>query len=80
MFQIRTGEAVFGNLTDAAVFHIRAEDARQHRTDLGFTLAAVALNHHHALSFVGGNQAIADKLLQGGNVLRVQQVIQKPQP
>ena len=22
------------------------------RTDLGFTLAAVALNHHHALSFV----------------------------
>ena len=26
-------------------------------TDLGFALAAVALNHHHALSFVGGNQA-----------------------
>ena len=32
-----------------------------------FTLATVAFNHHHALPLVGGNQAIADKLLQSWN-------------
>ena len=73
MFQIGTGEAVFRNLADAAVFHIRAEDGRQYRTDLRFTLAAVAFNHHHALPLVGGNQAIADKLLQSWNVLGIMQ-------
>ena len=80
VFQIGTGEAVFGNLADAAVFHIRAEDGRQYRTDLRFTLATVAFNHHHALPLVGGNQAIADKLLQSWNVLDVKQPIQKVQP
>ena len=80
MFQIGTGEAVFRNLADAAVFHIRAEDGRPYRTDLRFTLAAVAFNHHHALPLVGGNQAIADKLLQSWNVLGVKQPIQKVQP
>ena len=80
VFQISTGEAVFRNLADAAVFHIRAKDSRKHRTDLGFTLATVALNHHHALSLVGGNQAVADKLLQSGDVFRMEQPIQKVQP
>ena len=41
MFQIGTGKTVFRNLPDAAVFHIRAEDGGQHRTDLGFALTAV---------------------------------------
>ena len=68
MLQIGTGKAVFRNLADAAVLHVCATDSRTHRTDLGFTLATVALNHHHALSFVGGNQAVADKLLQSGNL------------
>ena len=77
VFQISTGEAVFRNLADATVFHIRAEDGRQYRTDLRFTFAAVAFNHHHALPLVGGNQAIADKLLQSGDVLRMEQPIQK---
>ena len=36
VFQIGTGKTVFRNLPDAAVFHIRAEDGGQHRTDLGF--------------------------------------------
>ena len=34
-----------------------------------YTSATVAFNHHHALPLVGGNQAIADKLLQSWNVL-----------
>ena len=45
-----------------------------------FALAAIAFNHHHALSLVGGDQAIADKLLQGGDVLRMEQPIQKVLP
>ena len=80
VFQIGTGEAVFRNLTNTAILHIRAEDGGQHHTDLGFTLTAVTLNHHHALSLVGGNQTIADELLQGGDVLRMEQSIQKIQP
>ena len=80
VLQIGTGKAVFRNLADAAVLHVCAKDSRKHRTDLGFTLATVALNHHHALSFVGGDQAITDKLLQGGNVFRMEQSIQKVQP
>ena len=80
VLQIGTGKAVFRNLADAAVLHVCAKDSRKHRTDLGFTLATVALNHHHALPLVGGNQAIADKLLQSWNVLGVKQPIQKVQP
>ncbi len=72
VFQIGTGKTVFRNLPDAAVFHIRAEDGGQHRTDLGFALTAVALNHHHALTFVGWNQAVANELLQGGDVLCIE--------
>ena len=72
VFQIGTGEAVLGNLTDAAVFHIRAKDSRKHSPDLGFALAAVALNDHHTLSLIGWNQAVADELLQGGDVLRME--------
>ena len=53
---------------------------RKHSSDLGFTLATVALNDHHALTFVGGNQTVADKLLQSGDVLRMKQSIQKVQP
>ena len=80
VFQIGTGEAIFGNLADAAVLHIRAKYIRQHRTDLGFALAAVALNNHHALPLVGWNQAIADELLQSGDVLCIEKPLQKVLP
>ena len=39
-----------------------------------FSLAAVALDDHHALPLVAGNQAVADELLHGGDVLRVEPV------
>ena len=57
------GKPVVGDFCDAAVLHIAAKQPRQHRTDLRFSFAAVTLNHHHALSLVAGNQAIANKLL-----------------
>ena len=78
MFQIGAGKPILGYFPDAPVFHIRSEDAAEHRADLRFPLTAAALYDHHALTLVAGNQAVAEKFLQGGNVLWVQQVIQKP--
>ena len=80
MFQISAGKTVLGNFADAAVLHVAAEQGGQHRADLALTLAAIALNDHHALSLVAGDQAVADIFLQSGNVLRVKKPIQKSQP
>ena len=80
MLQICTGEAVFGDFPDAAVFHVAAEHSSQYSADLGLALAAFSLNDHHALPLVAGDQAVADKLLQSNNVLRVQQPIQEGNP
>jgi len=80
VFQISAGKTVLGDFTDAAVLHIAAEQGGQHRTDLALALAAIPLNDHHPLAFVAGDQTIPDELLQGGNVLRVKQPIQKSQP
>ena len=53
-----------------AILHVAAEQPGQHHTDLRFSLAAVALDDHHALALIAGNQAVADELLNCGNVLR----------
>ena len=63
---------------DAAILHIAAEQPGQHHADLRLALAAAALNDHHALPLVAGDQAIADKLLHCGNVLRVKLLIGIP--
>ena len=47
---------------------------------MALALTTVTLNHHHPLAFVAGNQTVSDELLQGGNVLRVKQSLQKSQP
>ena len=80
VFQIGAGKPVVGYFCNAAVFHIAAKQTRQHRADLRFSLAALALEDHHALPFGAGNEAIADILLKGWNVLRVEQIGKKPQP
>jgi len=80
VLQVSTGEAVLRDLADAAILHVAAEQPGQHHTDLRLALAAVALDDHHALALIAGNQAVADELLHGGDVLRVEQVGQKPQP
>ena len=77
VFQIGTGKSIFGDFADTAVLHAAAKQRPQHRADLRLALAAVSLNHHHVLPFVAGNQTITDELLQGGDVLRIQQSIQK---
>ena len=80
MFQVRTGKTVLGYFPDAAILHVGAEQSSQNSADLRLALAAAALNDHHPLSLVAGNQAVADIFLQGGDVLRVEQAIQKLQP
>ena len=52
----------------------------QHGANLALTLTAVTFNHHHPLPLIAGNQAVADIFLQGRDVLRVEQAIQKLQP
>ena len=80
MLQIGTGKAVLRDLADAAILHVAAEQPGQHHTDLRLTLTAASLDDHHALALVAGDQAVADELLHGGDVLRVEQVGQKSQP
>src|SRR5699024_10160257 len=79
-FQVSTGKSVLRYFPDAAVLHVGAEQSPQNSADLRLALAAAAFNDHHPLSLVAGNQAVADIFLQGGDVLRVEQAIQKFQP
>ena len=80
MFEVGTGKAVLRDLADAAILHVAAEQPGQHHADLRLALTAAALDDHHALALVAGDQAVADELLHRGNVLRVEQVGQEPQP
>ena len=80
VLQIGTGKAVFGYFPDTAVLHIGSENAFKHCPNLRFSLASIALNDHHALPLIAGNQAVANKFLECGYVLRVQQIIQKLKP
>ena len=80
MLQVSTGKAVLGYFPDAAILHVGAEQSSQHSADLRLSFAAAALNDHHPLPLVAGDQAVADIFLQGGDVLRVEQAIQKFQP
>ena len=80
MLQVGTGKSVLGYFPNAAVLHVRAEQSSQHSADLALAFTAVALHDHHPLALVAGDQAVADVFLQGGDVLRVEQAIQKFQP
>ena len=63
VLQIGAGKAVLGHLAHAAVLGVAPKQMGQNGADLRFALAATALNDHHALSLVAGNQAVADVFL-----------------
>ena len=63
VLQIGAGVAIFGYFSDAAVLGIAAIESGEYRADLRLSFAAVALDNHHALTFVAGDQAVADILL-----------------
>jgi len=70
--QIGAGKAVVLHFLDAAVAGGIPHEPFQHQSDAGLALAALADNEHHLLSFGAGNQAVAQILLQGGDVGFVQ--------
>ena len=80
VLQIGAGEGAALHLGDAAVFQVAAEHFLHHHADAALALAVVALEQHHHLPAVCRNQAVAEVFLQGQDVLRFQQVRQKPQP
>ena len=56
------------------------EQLLQQQADAGFSFAALAGHHQHLLRLGRGNQEITKVFLQGQNVLRDQQTVQKFQP
>ena len=79
-FQIGAGKTVILHFLDAAIAGGISHEPFQYQPDAGLALAALADNEHHLLSFGAGNQAVAQILLQGGDVGIVQQFVQKGQP
>lgn len=79
-FQIGTGKAVVLDFLDTAVAGGISHESLEHQPDAGLALAALADNEHHLLSLGAGDQAVAQILLQGGDVGIVQQLVQEGQP
>lgn len=73
MLQVSAGKRVFRNLSDASVLRVGTEHPGQHMADLTLAFAAAALDDHHFLPGIAGNQAVSDELLKRGNVLRPEQ-------
>ena len=80
VLQIGPGKGAALHLGDTAVFQIVTQHLLHHHTDAAFSLAAVAFEQHHGLPAVGGDEAVAEILLQGQNVLILQKLRQKMQP
>ena len=78
--QVGSGKTTVLYFLDGSGIHVEPENGVHHHTDAAFALAALADQHKHFLSFGGGNQAVAQILLQGGNILRFQQFRKKTQP
>ena len=80
VFQIGAGKPILGHLADASVLHIASKQMRKHCSNLAFSFSAAALDEHHPLSLVAGNQAISDIFLQAGDILGIQQLVEETQP
>ena len=80
MFQIGAGKPILGHLADASVLRITSKQMRKHCSNLAFSFSAAALDKHHPLSLVAGNQAVSDVLLQAGDILGIQQLVKETQP
>ena len=80
ILQICTGKAVRFDAEDG--FGVRGfpEQLLQQQADAGFSLAALAGHDQHLLRLGRRDQKIAKVFLQGQNVLRDQQTVQKFQP
>ena len=77
VLQVRTAEPVALDLLDAGGIHVVAQQRAHDKSDTAFALAALADEHEHLLPPGSWQQTVAEKLLQGGNVLRLQQLGQE---
>lgn len=80
VLQVGAGELVRLDLLDAAHVHGIAQHSVQHQSDAALTLAALADDEHHPLGLGGRDQAVAHVLLQGGDIVRLQQLRKEGQP
>ena len=74
VFQIRAAEPIALDLLDAGGIHAVAQQRAHDKPNAAFALAALADEHEHLLPLGGRQQTVTQKLLQGGNVLRLQQL------
>lgn len=72
MLQIRSGEGTDFHLLNASGIHVVSQQGAHHEANSGLTLAAFAHQEQHLLSLGGRDQAVAHVFLQGGDVLRIQ--------
>ena len=81
MLQISPGKTVFRYLSYAAILGVAVtEHLQKNSTYLAFSLTAVSLDNHHALSLITGNQTVSNEFLKCQDIFRIQQFIQKMQP
>ena len=80
ILQVRPRIGTYLHLVETAGFHVATQQGLEDNAHSGFALAALAGDQQHFLSAGGGDQAVAEELLQGGNVLRVQELGKEGQP
>ena len=74
VFQVCTAEPVALHLLDTGGIHAVTQQGAHDQSNAAFVLAALADEYEHLLPLGSRQQAVAEKFLQGWNVLRLQQL------
>ncbi len=74
VFQVRTAEPVALHLLDAGGIHAVAQQGAHDQSNAAFALAALTDEHEHLLPLGSRQWTVAEKLLQGGNIIFLQQI------
>ena len=74
VLQVRTAEPVALHLLDAGGIHAVTQQGAHDQSNAAFVLAALADEYEHLLPLGGGQQTVAEKFLQGGNIIFLQQL------
>ena len=80
VFEVGAAEAVVLHLLYAGHVHAVAEQRAHDEPDAALAIAALADEQQHLLPLGRGYEAVAQVLLQGGDVLRLQQLGEEAQP
>ena len=80
ILQISPSKGAGFHFGKAAGFHVAAQQGLEDNTHSGFALTAFSGDQQHFLTTGGGNQAVTKELLQGGNILRIENSISPQHP